>query len=328
MKLASLTRVREVPIFIALLFLLVLTAALNPAFLSGDGMNAILTEAALIAFLAAGQTNLIIMRHIDLSVSSTAGLVSFLVGNYSMNNAGIPFLQALGIAVAVGAAVGIVNGALVAYLGLPSLVVTIATLYIVRGIFNYLAGGITVTADTLPSYFAEIGSGSFLGIPLLFWIAGVAAVIMTIVLRYTRWGRDLYAIGSNPAAASRVGIPVAHREFAAFVLNGVIAGLAGLILLARFSFADATAGLGIELYVVAACVIGGVAIAGGVGTAVGALIGAVLLQTITFTLGALGVSQFWQQAVAGALLVLAIAFDRIVSLRGTTKVQRLVEAPV
>lgn len=328
MKLAALTRVREVPIFLALLFLLVLTAALNPAFLSGDGMNAILTEAALIAFLAAGQTNLIIMRHIDLSVSSTAGLVSFLVGNYSMNNAGIPFLQALGIAVAVGAAVGIVNGALVAYLGLPSLVVTIATLYIVRGIFNYLAGGITVTADTLPPYFAEIGSGSFLGIPLLFWIAGIAAVTMTIVLRYTRWGRDLYAIGSNPAAAARVGIPVAHREFAAFVLNGVIAGLAGLILLARFSFADATAGLGIELYVVAACVIGGVAIAGGVGTAIGALIGAVLLQTITFTLGALGVSQFWQQAVAGALLVLAIAFDRIVSLRGSTKVQRLVEAPV
>lgn len=325
---ASLTRIREVPIFGALVILLVITAVLNPAFLSGDGMQAILTEAALIGFLAVGQTNLIIMRHIDLSVSSTAGLVSFLVGNYSMNNAGISFTTSLAIAVGVGAAVGIVNGALVAYLQLPSLVVTIATLYIVRGIFNYLAGGITVTADALPAFFAEVGSGSFLGIPYLFWIAIIAAVAMTLVLRFTRWGRDLYAIGSNPQAAQRVGIPVAHREFAAFVLNGVIAGLAGLILLARFSFADATAGLGIELFVVAACVVGGVAIAGGVGTAVGALIGAVLLQTITFTLGALGVSQFWQQAVAGALLVAAIAFDRIVALRSTHKVQRLVEVPV
>lgn len=325
---STITRLREVPIFGALVLLLIITAVLNPAFLSGDGMQAILTEAALIGFLAVGQTNLIIMRHIDLSVSSTAGLVSFLVGNYSMNNAGISFTTSLAIAVGVGAAVGIVNGALVAYLQLPSLVVTIATLYIVRGIFNYLAGGITVTADALPAFFAEVGSGSFLGIPYLFWIAIIAAVVMTLVLRYTRWGRDLYAIGSNPQAALRVGIPVAHREFAAFVLNGVIAGLAGLILLARFSFADATAGLGIELFVVAACVVGGVAIAGGVGTAVGALIGAVLLQTITFTLGALGVSQFWQQAVAGALLVAAIAFDRIVAMRSTHKVQRLAEVPV
>lgn len=320
-------RIREVPIFLALLMLLILTAVLNPAFISGNGLNAILTEAALIGFLAAGQANLIIMRHIDLSVSSTAGLVSFLVGNYAMTNGDIPFFTACAIAIGVGMAVGIVNGALVAYLQLPSLVVTIATLYIVRGIFNYLAGGTTVTSDVLPAYFAEIGSGSFLGIPYLFWIAIVAAVVLTLVLRYTRWGRDLYAIGSNPQAAQRVGIPVAHREFAAFVLNGIIAGLAGLVLLSRFSFADATAGLGIELFVVAACVVGGVAIAGGVGTAVGALIGAVLLQTITFTLGALGVSQFWQQAVAGALLVAAIAFDRLVALRGSHRSQRLVEVP-
>lgn len=325
---AKAMRIREIPIFLALVLLLIVTAAFNPTFLNGDGMSAILTEAALIAFLAAGQANLIIMRHIDLSVSSTAGLVSFLVGNYSMNNAGVSFFTAVGIAVAVGLAVGVVNGALVAYLKLPSLVVTIATLYVVRGIFNYLAGGITVTADSLPGYFAEIGSGAILGIPMLFVIAAALAVAMTLVLRYTRWGRDLYAIGSNPQAASRVGIPVAHREFAAFALNGVIAGLAGLMLLARFSFADATAGIGIELYVVAACVIGGVAIAGGVGTAVGAMIGAVLLQTITFTLGALGVSQFWQQAVAGALLVIAIAFDRLVAHRSTHRATRLVEVPV
>lgn len=321
-------RLREMPVLVALLVLLALTAILNPAFRSGDGLKAILIESALIAFLAAGQANLIIMRHIDLSVSSTAGLVSFLIGNTSMNNMGISIPQSLMIAVAVGAAVGILNGALVAYLKLPSLVVTIGTLYLVRGIFNYLAGGTTVTADALPEWIAAVGSGSILGVPDMFIIALVLCIAMTVVQGYTRWGRDLYAIGSNPPAAARVGIPVAHREFAAFVLNGIIAGLAGMILLFRFSFADATAGLGIELYVVAACVIGGVAIAGGVGTAMGALIGAVLLQTITFALGALGVSQFWQQAVAGALLVLAIAFDRIVAMRSTQRINRLAEAPV
>ena len=328
MSMSRLLRIREVPILAAFVVLLVATIILNPATVSSDGISSILTEAALIGFLAAGQTNLIIMRHIDLSIGSTAGLSSFLVGNYAMNNGGVSPLIAIGIAVGVGLAVGVVNGALVAFLGLPSLVVTIATLYIVRGIFNYLAGGTTVTADVLPSYFTEIGSASFLGIPVLFWIAIVAAVVVTLVLKFTRWGRDLYAIGSNPAAALRVGIPVARREFGAFALNGVIAGCAGLVLLARFSFADATAGVGIELFVVAACVIGGVAIAGGVGTAVGALIGAVLLQTITFTLGALGVSQFWQQAVAGALLVLAIAFDRLVAMRSSHRVSRLVEVPV
>lgn len=321
-------RLRESPVLIALIVLLVLTAILNPAFRTGEGMKAILIESALIAFLAAGQANLLIMRHIDLSVSSTAGLVSFLIGNTSMNNMGISIPQSLVIAVAVGAAVGILNGALVAYLKLPSLVVTIGTLYLVRGIFNYLAGGTTVTADALPDWVATIGSGSILGIPDIFLIALALCVVMTLVQTYTRWGRDLYAIGSNPPAAARVGIPVAHREFAAFVLNGIIAGLAGMILLFRFSFADATAGLGIELYVVAACVIGGVAIAGGVGSAMGALIGAVLLQTITFVLGAFGVSQFWQQAVAGALLVLAIAFDRIVAMRSTQRINRLAEAPV
>jgi len=321
-------RIREIPILLALLLLLLLTGILNPAFRTGDGMTAILVESALIGFLAVGQTNLIIMRHIDLSVSSTAGLVSFLVGNYSANHGGVTGGVALAIALGVGAAVGIVNGALVAFLGLPSLVVTIGTLYIVRGIFNYLASGITVTADQLPPYFAWIGSGSFLGIPDLFWVAVIGAAIMTLVLRYTRWGRDLYAIGSNPQAARRVGIPVPRREFAAFVLNGCIAGIGGLMLLSRFSFADATSGLGIELYVVAACVIGGVAIAGGVGTPAGALIGAVLLQTIAFALGALGVSQFWQQAVAGALLVVAIAFDRIVAMRSTHRATRLVEVPV
>ena len=325
---AKVMRVREIPILLALLVLLLLTGILNPAFRTGDGMTAILVESALIGFLAVGQTNLIIMRHIDLSVSSTAGLVSFLVGNYSANHGGVTGGVALAIALGVGAAVGIVNGALVAFLGLPSLVVTIGTLYIVRGIFNYLASGITVTADQLPPYFSWLGSGSFLGIPDLFLIAVVGAAIMTLVLRYTRWGRDLYAIGSNPQAARRVGIPVPSREFAAFVLNGCIAGIAGLMLLSRFSFADATSGLGIELYVVAACVIGGVAIAGGVGTPAGALIGAVLLQTIAFALGALGVSQFWQQAVAGALLVVAIAFDRIVAMRSTHRATRLVEVPV
>ena len=268
---------------------------------------------------------LIIMRQIDLSVGSTTGLVAFLVGQNAAANIGVPFTISVVVGIAVGFAVGIVNGFLIAYLGLPSLVVTIAMLYVVRGVFSQLAGGETITADQVPAPLVELGSGSIFGVPYLFVCALIGAISVTLLLRYSRWGRDLYAIGSNPEAALRVGIPVARRTFVAFALSGIFTGVAGLLLLGRFSFADATSGLGIELYVIAACVIGGVAIAGGVGTAMGALIGAVLLQTITFALGALGVSQFWQQAVAGALLVLAITFDRVVAVRSARRVVRQVE---
>ena len=322
---ATALKAREFPILVALAAVVVITGLVNPTFASSEGMSAILIESSVIGLLAASQSMLIIMRQIDLSVGSTTGLVAFLVGQNAAANIGVPFTISVVVGIAVGFAVGIVNGFLIAYLGLPSLVVTIAMLYVVRGVFSQLAGGETITADQVPAPLVELGSGSIFGVPYLFVCALIGAISVTLLLRYSRWGRDLYAIGSNPEAALRVGIPVARRTFVAFALSGIFTGVAGLLLLGRFSFADATSGLGIELYVIAACVIGGVAIAGGVGTAMGALIGAVLLQTITFALGALGVSQFWQQAVAGALLVLAITFDRVVAVRSARRVVRRVE---
>ncbi len=318
-------KAREFPILVALAAVVVTTGLVNPTFASSEGISAILIESSVIGLLAASQSMLIIMRQIDLSVGSTTGLVAFLVGQNAAANIGVPFTISVVVGMAVGFAVGIVNGFFIAYLGLPSLVVTIAMLYVVRGVFSQLAGGETITADQVPAPLVELGSGSIFGVPYLFVCALIGAISVTLLLRYSRWGRDLYAIGSNPEAALRVGIPVARRTFVAFALSGIFTGVAGLLLLGRFSFADATSGLGIELYVIAACVIGGVAIAGGVGTAMGALIGAVLLQTITFALGALGVSQFWQQAVAGALLVLAITFDRVVAVRSARRVVRQVE---
>lgn len=322
---ATALKAREFPILVALAAVVVITGLVNPTFASSEGISAILIESSVIGLLAASQSMLIIMRQIDLSVGSTTGLVAFLVGQNAAANIGVPFAVSVGVGIAVGFAVGIVNGLLIAYLGLPSLVVTIAMLYVVRGVFSQLAGGETITAEQVPAPLVELGSGSIFGVPYLFVCALIGAIAVTLLLRYSRWGRDLYAIGSNPEAALRVGIPVARRTFVAFALSGIFTGVAGLLLLGRFSFADATSGLGIELYVIAACVIGGVAIAGGVGTAIGALIGAVLLQTITFALGALGVSQFWQQAVAGALLVLAITFDRVVAVRSARRVVRQVE---
>jgi len=317
--------IREFPVALAFLLVILFTGANNSQFLTASTVRDILVGTAVVATLAVGQTFIIVMKHIDISVGSTAGFVAFLVGNWTANGMGLAGAVVLGLL--VGAVIGVFNGLLVAYLELPSLVVSLGSLYAVRGIFNNVAGGTTITADNLPKPLLSLGADLTFGVPHLFISALVMMMLAGLYLRFARSGRDLYAIGSNFEAAKLAGIPVKRRIFGAFVMNSVIAAIAGVILLARFSAADATTGTGIELGVVAACVVGGVAIAGGVGTTYGAIIGALLLQGITLALGAVGVSQFWQQAVGGVLLLGAITLDRVIAARqATTRTIRAVAA--
>lgn len=306
-------RVRELPVFVFLLLVALVTGVANPAFFSVSGLQDVLLGVAVIATLAIAQTLVIVMKHIDLSVGSTIGFASYIIG--ASSSWGQNAWWGVGMALLLGLVVGALNGFMVAYLRLPSLVVTLGTLYIVRGIFNELAGGDTVTADRVPTGVGFLGLNTFFGVPLLFVIAFVLMLVVGFIMKRTRAARDLYAIGSNFTASELVGIPVARRIFLAFLTTGAISGLAGALLLARFQFAAANSGFGLELNVVAACVVGGVAIAGGIGTVYGAVIGAVLLQTITLALGALGVPQFWQQAVNGILLISAISLDRYLQSR-------------
>jgi rhamnose transport system permease protein len=256
------------------------------------------------------------MRHIDLSVGSVIGFTSFLIGDLSSK--GYSLAAVLTAALLVGAAVGAVNGFLVAYLGLPSLVVTLATLYIVRGIFNEVGKGQTIVESMVPVELNWMGLNRFYGISYLFIVVVVLMIIAGVIMHKVRAARDLYAIGSNVAAAELVGIPVKLRVLLAFIATGSISGLAGAIMLARFNSASTQSGLGLELLVIAACVVGGVSIAGGTGSVYGAVIGALLLQTILMAIGALGIPQFWQLAVNGALIIAAIGLDRYLSTRVKT----------
>jgi rhamnose transport system permease protein len=219
------------------------------------------------------------------------------------------------IGIAIGAAVGAINGFVTAALRVPSLVVTLAMLYIVRGIDGVVVNGVTIDPDKIPNTFTEVGYRTLLGVPWLALIAFVVVVLVGYAMRSFRSCRDLYAIGSNPEAADLAGIPTARRVFAAFVISGALAGLAGSLFLALHAQVDVTAGTGYELIVVSAVVVGGVAIFGGSGTVVGAALGALLLNTINQALVASRVSSFWNEAIAGALLLVAIAFDRWLSLR-------------
>ncbi len=315
-SLKQLLTAREMPVFIAILVVVIATGVAKPTFFSATGVIDILLGVSIVAILAVGQTFVIVMRHIDLSVGSLIGFTSFVIGD--LYDKGYGTAGALAGALAIGLIVGAANGFLVAYMKLPSLVVTLGSLYIVRGIFSDYAFGRTVTAAMVPPEVSWIGLNRLMGIPYLFLIGLLLVAVSGVAMRRLRQGRDLYAIGSNPQAAELAGIPVARRVFGAFVINGAIAGLAGAVMLGRFSQANANSGLALELFVVAACVVGGVTIAGGSGSVWGAFLGAILLQSITRAIGALGIPQFWQQAFNGGLIILAIAFDKYLNSRVKT----------
>jgi len=314
-RLAALAGGREAPVLLALIVVVAGTAAVNPRFLSSQGRVDLMVAIAITGLMAVGQTFVLVMRHVDLSVGSTLGLAAYLGGSAVRNDPGGSLVTVLAVGLLVGVAAGLVNGLLVALLRLPALVVTLGTLYVFQGIQALLTGGTRINADQLPAGVVAFGVDSFLGIPHLMWVCLAAAAAGSWFLRSRRTGRDLYAVGSNPPAAELVGIPVRRRTVFAYAVSGACAGLAGVLFLARFGGVDSNAGIGYELPVIAACVVGGVAIFGGVGTVVGALLGASLLKTIGVALSALSVPEFWQQAINGLLLLVAIAADRLVSVR-------------
>jgi rhamnose transport system permease protein len=235
-------------------------------------------------------------------------------------NPDFTWVQCFIIGPVIGIAVGILNGLLVAGLRLPSLVVTLGTLYIVRGVVYVVSNSVDYNAQEMPPSLLDLGQKVFFGLlPFTFLLVIIAMLIMGFFMKYTKAGRDAYAIGSNPPAADLVGIKVFRRTFLAFVFSGFMAGLAGVFYLMRFAQVDSTAFYGQELSVVAAVVIGGVTIAGGSGTVVGAVIGALLVQTIQGGLAALGVDAFWKSAVNGLLLIIAIFADRRLAARNEQK---------
>ena len=320
----GLLRSREIAVLSVLVALILVTTLKSHSFLfSSTGWRDLLLTPSLLVILAVGQTVVIITRNVDLSVGSTLGLAAYLTGKLFVDHPGLPIAVVFVAAMAFGAALGLVNGVLIAWGKVPALVITLGTLYIYRGAFLTWAGSDRVNASDLPSGFSELGTQQVLSIPVLTLIAAAVLVVVGYVLHTARSGRELYAIGSDPDAADLYGLPVARRVLLAFVTSGALAGLAGVVYVARYGTVSSGAGSGIELQAVGAAVIGGVAIFGGSGTVWGAAIGGFLLVTINRSLPILGISDFWQQAVVGALILAAVALDRVLTLR---QERQLVEA--
>ncbi len=313
-------RARELSILVALVVLVIGTQLANSRFLSDQGVKDIFLNASILALLAVGQSLVVVTRNIDLSVGSVTGLVAFLTGKY-MAGSHHSVILALIVGLAIGLACGVVNGLLVSFCRVPALVVTLGTLYVIQGLDYYIAHGEQINADVLPSGLLDLGNSSVLGIPYLPLITVVVMLAAGYYLRSYSAGREFYAIGSSPEAARLAGVPIRRRIFTAYVVSGLFAGLAGVLWLARFGTVVADSAHGWELKVVSAVVVGGVAITGGVGTVYGAALGALLLTTIGSVLVVLKVNSFWQDAITGLLLLLAISVDRLLGLR-VTKVLR------
>jgi rhamnose transport system permease protein len=315
-------RVRETGIIAVLIVFVAITVSIQPRFASQQEVLFILANTTVFALLALGETMVVVSRNVDLSIGSVLGLSAYLSASLFGKVHGIPIPVVFLVGLAIGLAVGAANGLMVAIGRVPSLVVTLATLYIVRGIDIMVAGGNEVIAQTLPNSFIEIPKANVLGVPYLAIVIAVVIGAGAYYLRSFRSGRDLYAMGSNPEAARLAGIPVGRRVLTAFTVSGGIAGVAGVLWAAQYQTVQSTAGTGYELQVIAAVVVGGVAIFGGSGSAVGAAIGALLLQTINSALYVLGISSIWEMAIAGLLLLVAITLDRAISVRLTAALRR------
>jgi rhamnose transport system permease protein len=308
-------RVREFGIIAVLALLVLVTAIIEPRFVDLTNIQFILVDTTIFALLALGETMVVLTRNVDLSIGSVLGLSAFLSADLFGHHPGIPIPLVFLVGLAIGLACGIAIGFLTVVGQVPSLVVTLAALYLIRGIDVLVVGGGQVVASSLPNSFIDIPKRTLIGIPVLAIVIALVIAAGAYYLRSFRSGRELYAIGSNPDAARLAGIPSGRRVWVAFIVSGGVAGLAGVLYAARYGTIDSTAGSGYELQVIAAVVVGGVAIFGGSGSVVGAAFGALLLQAILSALYVLGVSPFWNQAIAGGLLLGAIALDRGISLR-------------
>ncbi|MBU3029136.1 ABC transporter permease [Paracoccus marinaquae] len=303
----SLLKSREAILALAIVALLAVIASRFPAFITPRNLAGVLTDTSPLILLALGQMAVILTKCIDLSVAANLALCGMIAA--LMDGMGVPLPLILLAVIALGAGLGAVNGLLVWRLGIPSIVVTLGTMTIYRGAIFLLTGGAWINAHQMSDAFKAFPRTVVAGLPVMAWIAIAIVAGFALLMLRTPLGRAFYAVGGNPHAAVYTGISVGRTQFAAFVLAGALAGLTGYLWVARYAVAYVDIAGGFELDVVAACVIGGIAIAGGAGSVVGAVMGALFLGIIKNALPVVGISPFWQMAISGSAILIAIAFN-------------------
>lgn len=296
---------RELSAALAYAVLLIAVGIVAPSFFSGTNLRDLALNNAPVLLVSLGMTMIILIGQIDISVGSQFAVASVAAG--ALAKAGVPILLLLPCLFLIGAAMGAVNGVLVGWLRLPSIIVTLAMLVAWRDALRWVTGGEWV--QNLPANFQWFGLGQGLGQWLIVSASLIALIVFAWILRNLAAGRAIYAVGSDAEAARLSGIEPRQVTFLIFVLMGALVGLAALLNAVRFSTVPSNAGLGLELKAVAAVVVGGTAITGGRGTLIGTLIGVALLATIGPALTFVGINPFWEKAIQGAIILAALASD-------------------
>jgi putative xylitol transport system permease protein len=307
--------VQEYGIFLAFLLLALVLSISNEYFLTPGNISNVLLQTSINGVLAIGMTFVILTRGIDLSVGSVVALAGIVSASFATTSATAavmggpyPFFVALAVGILVGMACGAVVGLIVSRFAVPAFVATLGMLSAARGMTLIYGGGKPVPA--LTPQFRWIGTGNILGIPMPVVLLAIVFLVSWWILTRTRFGRYIYAVGGNPHAAQTSGINVTRIRFTVYIISGALAGLAGMMLSARTGSALPQAGIAYELDAIAAVVIGGTSLSGGVGRVTGTLIGALIIGVMNNGLDLLGIESYYQQVLKGALIVGAVMLDQ------------------
>ncbi|MGG7517791.1 ABC transporter permease [Allorhizobium undicola] len=305
----TLLRHREAALAVIIALLVLIFATRAEGFASPGNLATIFNDTSILIILALGQMVVIMTKSIDLSVAANLAFTGMAVAMLDASFPGLPLALLVLCAIAIGALLGALNGYLVWALGMPSIVVTLGTLTIYRGMAFVLSGGAWVNAHQMTADFLNMPRTVLAGLPLLSWVAVLVVAVAWLVMTRSSFGRATYAAGGNPTAAVYAGINIGRTQFLAFVLSGTLAGLCGYLWVSRYAVAYVDVASGFELDTVAACVIGGISIAGGIGSVAGTVLGALFLGVIKNALPVIGISPFAQMAISGFVIVLAVVFN-------------------
>ncbi len=311
-----LLRNREIALAVIIVLMVAGIGYYAPPFVSPGNISYVLDDTSILFMLALAQMMVILTRGIDLSAASNLALSGMMSASLAQNSPELPAIIYIAVAIAVGALLGFFNGSLIAFVGIPPIVMTLGTLAAYRGLIVVYGGGNQVNASEMGDVFQRFPKIPLLGVTTTFWIMIALAIAIYVFLTKTRTGRNLYAVGGNPLAARYCGIDLSRLQLLVYTLSGAISGLCGYLWAARFGVAYSEIASGFELTVIAACVIGGVSIAGGVGTVTGTLLGAMFLGVIVNALPVMQITPFWQMAISGFVILAAVILNARSESRG------------
>lgn len=300
---------RELQLLAAIVALVLLISIRVPGFTAPASLGNVYNDTSILIILALGQMCVILSKCIDLSMAANLALCGMVSAMLNAAYPGVPVVVLIAAVMLLGAVLGLINGLFVWKLAMPPIVVTLGTMTIFRGSIFLLSEGKWINAHQMSAAYKAFPRDAFLGLPVLSWFSIAAIVLMVVVIGRTALGRAFFAVGGNANAAIYAGIDPGRTRFVAFVVSGALSGLAGYLWVSRYAVAYVDIALGFELDVVAACVIGGISIAGGIGSVPGAVLGALFLGVIKNALPVIHVSPFWQLAISGSVIIIAVAFN-------------------